>query len=168
MASGKIRRCHRVGALAAILFIMGPSTVWAHGESPHGWATTGLASVRAFLFVTAPVSIWLAGLPHFQPRLRSVRPQSTRAMSWAVIGLLTIHLIALPPHLVHHLASPPDEGLKCTLFVQGNTSDQEGGEPVPLVIAPSLGGTPPTCPAPPALSHPIPSPPGRSPPNLWI
>ena len=169
MVPGDNRSSHpRVAALAATLLILDPSTVWAHGETPHEWATTGLASLWASLFVTALLSIWLAGRPHFQPRLRSLRLRIGRAVSWAVIGLLGVHLIALPPHLVHHLASPPDEGLKCTLFVQANTSDQERAEPVPLVVSPSLPGTMADCPPPPALVFPIPTRSGRSPPGLWI
>ena len=169
MAPGENRSSHpRVAALAATLLILGPSSVWAHGETPHEWAATGLASLWALLFVTALLSIWLAGRPHFQTRLRSLRLRIGHAVPWAVVGLLGVHLIVLPPHLVHHLASPPDEGLNCTLFVQANTSDQERAEPVPLVVSPSLPGTMANCPAPPALFFPIPTRSGRSPPRLCI
>ena len=169
MAPGENRPSHPwVAALAVTLLSLGPSTVWAHGETPHEWATTGLASLRAFLFGTALLSIWIARCLHFQRRVRGLRLEIGRGVSWAALGLLSVHLVALPPHLVHHLASPPDEGLKCTLFVQGNTSDQEGAEPVPLVVSPSLAGTMANCPAPPALVFPIPTRSGRSPPHLWI
>lgn len=169
MVPGDNRSSHpRVAALAATLLILGPSTVWAHGETPHEWATTGLASLWAFLFVTALLSIWIVGRPTFHTRLRSLCLRFGYAVPWAVIGLLGVHLIVLPPHLVHHLASPPDEGLNCTLFVQANTSDQERAEPVPLVVSPSLPGTMANCPAPTALFFPIPTRSGRSPPGLWI
>ncbi len=158
----------RVAALAATLLIMGPSTVWAHGDAPHGSTTTGLASLWAFLFVTALLSIWIAGRPHFQPRLQYLRLRIGRTVSWAVIGLLSVHLIALPPHLVHHLAGPLEEGLQCSLFVQGNISEQEVFEPGVLVGAPSPVGMVANCPAPSARLHPIPTPSGRSPPDLCI
>jgi hypothetical protein len=157
-----------VGAAVVIppLLLLGPSTVWAHGEIPQGWATTGLASLWGFLFVATLLSIWIAGRPHFQPRVPYPRLRIGRTVAWAVIGLLGVHLIALPPHLVHHLASPPIEGSNCTLFVQASTSDQERAEPVPLVVSLSLPGTMADCPAPPALVFPIPTCSGRSPPGL--
>lgn len=169
MVSGENRPPYaRVAALAAILLILGSSTVWAHGETPHGWATADLGSPWAFVFVTALLSIWIAGRPNFQTRLRTLRLRIGHAVPWAVVGLLGVHLIALPPHLVHHLASPPDEGVMCILFVQGGTSDQERAEPAPLVVSPFLAGTMADCPAPPVLFCPIPVPSGRSPPDLWI
>ena len=112
--------------------------------------------------------IWVFGHLGFQSRLQCLRPRIRHAVSWAVIGLLSLYLILLPPHLIHHLTGPQAEGQQCTLFVQGNTSDQEGAEPVPLVVSPSLAGTMANCPAPPALVFPIPTRSGRSPPHLWI
>lgn len=169
MLPGENRSSHpRVAALAATLLLMGPPTVWAHEEATPEWATTGVASIFAVLFATALLSIWLACCPRFQPLLRCLRLGIGRAVAWAVLGLLSVHLIALPPHLVHHLASPPDEGVKCTLFVQGSTSDQARAEPIPLIVSPSLPGTMADCPAPPALVFPISTRSGRSPPDLCI
>lgn len=169
MALGENRVSHPwAAALVATLLILGPSTVWAHGETPHEWVTTGLASPWDFLFVTALLSIWITRCPHFQSRVRYLRLEIGRGVSWAVLGLLSVHLIALPPHLIHHMASPPDEGVNCTLFVQANTSHQERAEPVPLVESPSLAGTMADCSSPPALFYPIPVPSGRSPPGFWI
>jgi hypothetical protein len=169
MAPGDNRSSHpRVAALAATLLSLGPSTVWAHGGTPHEGATTGLTPLWAFLFVAVLLPIWITRRLRFQPRLRSLRLEVGRGVPWAVIGLLSVHLIALPPHLVHHLAGPPDEGVKCILFVQGSTSDQERAEPIPLVVSPFLAGTMADYPAPPVLFCPIPVPSGRSPPGLWI
>lgn len=169
MAPSDNRSSHsRVAAFAATLLTLGPSTVWAHGGAPHEGSTTGLAFLWPLLFLTALLSLWIAGRPHFQPRLRFLCLRIGRTVPWAVIGLLSVHLIALPPHLVHHLTGPPDEGVKCILFVQGNTSDQERAEPVTLVVSPFLAGTMAVYPAPPVLFCPIPVPSGRSPPDLWI
>jgi hypothetical protein len=169
MAPGEYRPSRpRVAALTAALLILGPSTVWAHGETPHEWATTGQASLWALLSVAALLAICITRWPHFQSPVRSVRLEIGRGVSWAVLGLVSVHLIALAPHLVHHLASPVDEGLNCALFVQANTSDQERAEPVPLVVSPSQSRTMGDCPAPPAVALPIPTRSGRSPPGLWI
>jgi hypothetical protein len=166
MAPRENRSFHlRVEALTAILLILGPLTVWAHEETPHEWPTTTLDSLWPFLFVTALLAIWITGRPHFQSHLQPLHRRMGRPVPWAVIGLLGVHLIALPPHLVHHLANPPDDGLRCALFVQGNASDQERAEPVPPVVSLSLPGAMADCPAAPALVFPIPTRSGRSPPG---
>ncbi len=169
MPLGGIRPSHpAVTALAATFLHLGPSTVWAHGEVPSQWTTPGPTSLWILLFVALLASICVVGHLRFQSRLHRLCRQTSRTVPWAALGLLSVHLIALPPHLVHHLAGPPDERAGCTLFVQASTNDQERAEPVMQVVSLSRPGTMADSPAPPPPVFPIPTPSGRSPPGPWI
>jgi hypothetical protein len=169
MAPRAIRPSHPgVAALAGTLIILRPSIVWAHGEAPSQWITPGPAFHWILLSAALLVSIRAVVHLHLQSRLRRLRPRTGRAVPWAVIGILSVYLVILPPHLVHHLAGPQDEGRQCSLFIQGNLSEQEPIGPVTPVAGLALDGSLATSPAPPAQSFPIPACSGRSPPGLWL
>lgn len=101
----------------------------------------------------------------------ATRPPVSRAnvrLAWVVLGLLGLHLVALPPHLVHHLGSPESQASECTPFVQGKAAGQGIVEPALSVPGPVFAGKVSTPFPPRALPHVIPPTRGRSPPHLSI
>jgi hypothetical protein len=82
-----------------------------------------------------------------------------------ILGLLALYLVALPPHLVHHIGNPESEAMPCTLFVQGKAVDQGTADPLLFAEFPASIGEVPTLPTPailPAANLPLS---GRSPPD---
>lgn len=101
----------------------------------------------------------------------AARPPVSRGnvrLTWAVLGLLGLHLVALSPHLVHHLGSPEAQALECTLFVQGKAAGQGIAEPALSVPGPGFAGEVSTPLPPRALPHVVPPTRERSPPHLSI
>ncbi len=157
-----------VAGLVAAIIVWLPSIVWAHEMASPDRGVPGSISVQTLSASVLAIWIWCALRLCSSPHLRRLRRAHGRAAPWALAAILSLFLLALPPHLVHHLLSPQEQGQQCTLFVLGNLSDQERAERVTPVIAPSLDATVAKCPTPPALSSMIPTPSGRSPPLLCI
>lgn len=163
---------NRWRGLAAVLVLATigaalPSFVWAHGDSPLPRAAIKTPTLHAFLLLALLASHWCAF--HSSRRrsgLRISRRMANSPLTWAVVGILALYLILLPPHLVHHIGTPQAEAMKCTLFVQGKATDQGTVERVTLVAEPARGGQVLIPFTPPALPRLLPSTCGRSPPDL--
>lgn len=167
MAPIRIRpSCVRVAVVLVPLLLEGPSIIWAHGEPVPDQSMPGPAFLWTLLLLALPTVIGFTLRLCCRPGRRSPCHPVGHSVAWTLIGLLGLYLTVLPPHLVHHLAGPREEGTQCTLFVEGNISEQERAEAVVLVGAPSPGGTMANCPAPPARFQLIPTPSGRSSPAL--
>jgi hypothetical protein len=87
---------------------------------------------------------------------------------WSLAGLLALHLIALPPHLVHHISRPQAEAVNCPHFHLGSSTEQGSIVMVTLGGEPGLIGDVAAPGMPPVLSRPVPSIIGRSPPGLFV
>ena len=157
-----------VTGLVAGLLAWHPAIVWAHETGSPDWTVPGPISLQTFSVLAVAIWIWCAVRlcpASYRTRLRRALG---RAVPWALATILSLYLVALPPHLVHHLGDSQDEALGCILFVQGITTDQDDPGPVILVPGPAFACevTGPSTPSVlPSLTVPAS---GRSPPRLYI
>lgn len=145
-----------------------PSFAWAHGEPPLS-QPPGTPAVEAFslLFLSLLAPLWFA----FRRSARRFRrplsqPLAGGPLAWLVVALLGLYVVALPPHLVHHVGDPLNP--PCIVFIQGNFSDQGAVEHPIVLTEPAFAGEVPRPPSPSVLSYLAPLTCGRSPPDLSI
>jgi hypothetical protein len=163
-------RCLAVALVSAAIGAGLASFAWAHGDSlpfqapevatPHPFA------VVFFIALLIPLSSVLSRRL-LRCRHRSSWPLTGPRMTWVVAGLLSLYLVVLPPHLVHHMGDPQSTDPPCTLLIQGTVTDQGAVEPLILLAKPVLAGAAYAQFAPPVPTHRVPLICGRSPPEPY-
>jgi hypothetical protein len=141
--SGIRLRCLAVALVSAAIGAGLASFAWAHGDSPPFQApevpTPHPVAIAFFIALLIPLSSVLSRRL-LQCRLHSPWPLAGTRMTWVVVGLLSLYLIVLPPHLVHHIGDPQSSDPPCTLLIQGTVTDQGSVEHSILLAEPVFAG----------------------------
>lgn len=162
----------RTVALALCLGAMGaliPSLAWAHGDGPLAYPALQPSALQLGLLPLLILSTSLAvHLVRHPSRSRLLGRIGGDPLVWSLAGLFALHLIALPPHLVHHISRPQAEAVNCAHFLLGSSTEQGSIAMVTLGEEPGFIGDVAAPGLTPVLSRPAPSISGRSPPDLFV
>jgi hypothetical protein len=147
-----------------------PAPAWAHGDTSarQPLLASSLPDPKALAAIVGLLVLgWCVCVRRdFPARRRAPSRWHGGTAPWVLIGLLGLYSAAVPPHLVHHLGDSQSHAQECKFVAPGHASDQGIVQTVVRVPEPAATWQRHALPPSFLLTRFVPSPGGRSPPDL--